>query len=187
MFDKIINFLWVTKRFEKYPDINFTANEIQKLFIHKENSLALKIILPGWGDGLSWVTKILVRRLSRRGYSCLAYSLPKTILPYDPNLAPGIFSIVKETIKRDIKDIKSQYNFKRLDIIAPSLGVVIACLVANDNRDITNTFFMVPGSCLASSLWDGARTQRLKQVYTTQGIDKEKLKNFGTLLRLKTM
>lgn len=177
MFDKIINFLWITNHFEKYPkNNNFTANEMQRFFIHKENSLTLKIILPGWGDGFSWVTKVLVKRLSRRGFSCLAYSLPRTILPHDPNFAPGIFSIVKESIKKDITNIKSRYNFKKIDIIAPSLGVVIACLVTNDNNDITNTFFIVPGGCLASSLWDGVRTQRLKQIYETQGMDKEKLK-----------
>ena len=177
MFDKIINFLLIKNRFEMYSkNTDFTANEIQRFFIHKENSLALKIILPGWSDSLSWVTKGLIRRLSRRGFSCLAYSLPRTILPHDPNLAPGIFSIVKEFIKRDISNIKSQYNFKKIDIIAPSLGVVIACLIANDNKDITNTFFIVRGGCLASSLWDGVKTQRLKQIYETQGIDKEKLK-----------
>ena len=177
MFDKIINFLWVTNHLEKYPkNTNFTANEIQSFFIHKENSLTLKIILPGWGDGFSWVTKVLVKRLSRKGFSCLAYSLPRTILPHNPNLALGIFNIVKESIKKDITNIKSQYNFKKIDIIAPSLGVVIACLIANGNKDITNTFFIVPGGCLASSLWDGVRTQRLKQIYETQGIDKEKLK-----------
>ncbi len=177
MIDKIINFLWITNHFEKYArNTNFTIDDIKRRFTHRSNSSVLKIILPGWSNGISWTTKALVGRLSRKGFSCLVYSLPKIILPYDPNLAPAIFSIIKEFIKKDIANIKSQYNFKKIDIIAPSLGVVIACLIANDNKDITNTFFIVPGSCLASSLWDGTRTQRLKKIYETQNINKEKLK-----------
>ena len=176
MIDKIINFLWITNHFETYrKDINFSISEIRKYFIHKDDSHTLKIILPGWGDGISWATKVLSRRLSRRGFSCLTYSLPRTILPHDPNLAPAIFNTIKESIKKDITNIKSQCNFKKIDIIAPSLGAVIGCLIANDNDDITNTFFIVPGSSLASSLWDGVRTQRLKRIYETQSINKEKL------------
>ncbi len=176
MIDKIINFLF-TNHFEKHrKNTNFTVNDIQKYFIYKDGSHTLKIILPGWGNGVSWTTKVLARRLSQRGFSCLVYSLPRTILPYDPHIAPAIFNIVKESIKENIVNIKSQYNFKKIDIISTSLGVVTACLIANDNKDIINTFFIVPGSCLASSLWDGVRTQRLKQIYEAQGMDKEKLK-----------
>ncbi len=177
MFDKIINFLWVTNRFEKYSkNVNFTADEIQRFFIYKEHSFALKIILLGWSSGLSWITKILARRISRKGFSCLVYSLPRTILPHDTNLAPKRFSIIKEFIKQDIANIKSQYNFQKIDIIAVSLGVVSACLIANDNDDIQNLFFIVPGSCLTSSLWNGIKTQKLKNIYERQNINQEQLK-----------
>lgn len=186
MIDKIINFLWITNHFEKYrKDIDFSIDDIRKYFVYKDGSHTLKILLPGWGDGVSWTTKVLARRLSRKGFSCLVYSLPKAILPHDPNLAPAIFNTIKESIKKDITNIKSQYNFRKIDIIAPSLGAVIGCLIANDNEDITSIFLIVPGSCLASSLWDGIRTQRLKQTYENQNVSKENLKKLWHLLAPK--
>lgn len=127
----------------------------------------------------------MVRRLSRRGFSCLVYSLPRTILPHNPNLASEIFNSAKESIKEDIIKIKSQYNFIKIDIIAPSLGVVLACLIANDNKDVTNIFFLVPGNSLASPLWDGVGTQKLKQIYETQGFNKRKLEKLWHTLAPK--
>ena len=57
-----------------------------------------------------------------------------------------------------------------------------ACLIANDNDDIQNLFFIVPGSCLASSLWNGIRTQKLKNIYERQNISQEQLKtSWGNL------
>lgn len=186
MIDEIVNFLLAANHFEKQrADVEFTISDIRKYFIYKDNSHTLKIILPGWGSGLSWITTLLVRRLSRRGFSCLVYALPRTILPYNPNVAPETFGNVKTLIKDDIAHIKSRYNFKKIDIIAPSLGAVIACMVANDNKDIAGIFLIVPGSCLASSLWDGIRTQKLKQTYATQSIDKKKLKKLWHFLAPK--
>jgi hypothetical protein len=43
----------------------------------------------------------------------------------------------------------------------------------------------VPGSCLASSLWDGVRTKKFKKEYEFQGIDKEKLKEIWKSLAPK--
>lgn len=176
MFDKIISLLLVNNHRKSIPkNPNFTVKDIQKFFKYKKNSTTLKVILPGWSDGLSWVTKIFARHLSRKGFSCLVYSIPRTILPHNPHLAPEIFNLVRETIKKDISEIRSQHNFKNIDVIAPSLGAVIACLIANNNQDITNIFLLVPGSRLASGLWDGIRTQGLRQIYENQGFNKEKL------------
>ena len=50
-----------------------------------------------------------------------------------------------------------------------------ACLIANGNADITNLYFIVPGSSLASSLWHGIRTQDLRKAYATQQFTEQSL------------
>lgn len=175
-FDIIITFLLKLFRYFKRKENN-SEIRIDKKFIQNGSSSTLKIILPPWRDGESIVTKILIRRLCKKGHSCLVYFFPRQILSTDVYKTVKIFNFIKDQIRADIIKLKAEHLFKKIDIIAPSIGVVSACLVANNNSDISNLFFVVPGSCLASSLWDGIRTKKLKDNYKRQGISREKLKN----------
>jgi hypothetical protein len=181
--DKIIGFLFngvdsIDK--EENPEIYVT-----KKFIKNNDSSILKIILPPWGDGESFITKILIWRLSKKGYSSLAYFFPKHILSSDVTKTVKTFNFIRDRIKSDILNLKTEHKFKKVDIIAPSLGVVSACLIANDNDDIQNLFLVVPGSCLASSLWNGMRTQKLKNAYEHQNISQAQLRNIWESLAPK--
>ncbi|MFA6099053.1 MAG: hypothetical protein WCV50_05985 [Patescibacteria group bacterium] len=179
--DNIINFLsnGLYSSDKKEEGVEFNIN---KKFIKNDSSSTLKIILPPWGDKESIISRILIRRLNKKGYSCLAYFFPRHILSSDVDKTVEFFNTIKERVKSDIKKLKAEYNFQKIDIIAPSLGVVSACLIANGNQDISNLYFIVPGSCLAASLWNGIRTQHLKNIYEKQGINQEKLINiWGSL------
>jgi hypothetical protein len=158
---------------------------INKKFIKNSGSAVLKIILPPWGDKDLLVTKILISRLQNKGYSTLNYFFPRSILSPDVNVTIKSFYLIRDRIKSDIAELKAEYNFKQIDIIAPSLGVVSACLIANNNNDIDNLFLIVPGSCLASSLWHGIRTQKLKNNYQRQNISEEQLIKIWTSLAPK--
>lgn len=178
--DRIINF--VLNGFDFSDEKRYSEIHINKKFIRGSDNSSLKIILPPWGDGEPIVTKILIRRLHKRGHSCLAYFFPKHILSPNIDDTASFFKLIQDQIKSDISRLKTEYSFKKVDIIAPSLGVVNACLIANDNDDIQNLFFIVPGSCLASSLWNGIRTQKLKNIYERQNISQEQLKtSWGNL------
>jgi hypothetical protein len=172
--DNVLNFL--LNGFDFSSDKDDSEIYINKKFIRGENPSILKIILPPWGDGEPFITKFLMRKFNKSGYSCLAYFFPKYILSKNPKNTIKFFEVIKNQIKSDIQELKSQHGFSQIDIVAPSLGVVSACLIANQNNDIQNLFFIVPGSCLASSLWDGIRTQNLKEHYEQSDLDKEQLK-----------
>ncbi len=181
--DNIISFLFNGFDFiDKEEGLEIYIN---KKFIKNKDSSVLKIILPPWGDGESFITKILIRRLYKKGYSSLAYFFPKHILSSDVNKTIKTFNFIRDQIKSDILKLKAEHKFQKIDIIAPSLGVVSACLIANDNDDIQNLFFIVPGSCLASSLWNGIRTQKLRNIYEYQNINQEQLKNIWESLAPK--
>lgn len=173
--DNIINLLFSgLDFFNKEKSSKFYIN---KKFIKNSNSSVLKIILPPRDDEKSLITKLLIWRLHKKGYSCLAYFFPRNILSSDVYHTIDNFSLIKDQIRLDIHKLKAEHNFQKIDLIAPSLGVVSACLIANDNDDISNLFLIVPGSCLASSLWNGIRTQKLKNIYESQNIKQEQLKN----------
>lgn len=148
---------------------------ISKNIIHADNSSTLKVILPPWGDQESFATKILLQRLHKLGCSTVTYRIPQHILSVNTDHTLRFFITLKEQVKRDIQELKTTYHFSTVDIIAPSLGVVSACLIANGNDDISNLYFIVPGSCLASSLWNGIRTKHLRIIYEQQGLNEEQL------------
>lgn len=172
--DNVIDFL--SNGFDLFDKEERSEIQMDKKFIRNDKSSVLKIILPPWGDGESFATKILMWRLKKNGYSCLAYFFPKYILSSNINDTLKFFNSIKDQLKSDILKLKAEYNFQRIDIITLSLGVVSACLIANDNDDIQNLFFIVPGSCLASSVWNGIRTRKLKNVYEHQNINRKRLK-----------
>lgn len=174
-FDKIIAFLSLLNRFENYQINDLPAADIKKNFIYKNNSTILKVLIPPWGNGEYLVTKLLRRRLIKKGYSCLSYTLPRRILSSDIYLTLKLFNDISEQIKLDIAELKVKHHFQQIDIISFSLGAVNACLIANNNPDISGLFLIIPGACLASSLWDGVRTQRLKKIYEKQGVNRGQL------------
>jgi hypothetical protein len=181
--DNIINFL-----LHGFGSTNKEDNAkfyINKNFVRNNGSAVLKIILPPWGDGDSLVTKILIRRLQNRGYSTLNYFFPRNILSPDVKATIESFYFIRDQIKSDIAKLKAEQGFKQIDINAPSLGVVSACLIANNNNDVNNLFFIVPGSGLAASLWNGIRTQKLKNNYQRQNISEEQLIKIWTSLAPK--
>ena len=175
-FDNIISFL--LNSFDSGNKEKNSEIHIGKKFTKNNNSSVLKIILLAReGEGEAYITKILIRRLHKKGYSSLSYFFPKHLPSSNANKTINNFDFIKNQIKFDILKIKTEHNFQKIDIIAPSLSVVSACLIANDNDNIQNLFLLVPSSCLASSLWNGIRTQKLKNTYEHQNINQEDLKN----------
>ncbi len=173
-FDKIITSVLPRTYLEKYRLGNDT-HHIRKKFIHKQGSSSLFIVLPPWGDGAG-LPRFLTHHLVKLGNSCLVYSFPRSILSPDPKLTLKIFHEIAGKIKTDIALIKQKYNFQQIEIIAPSLGCVSGLMTANGNKDVTGLYLIAPGSCLASSLWDGIRTRKLKGIYENKNINKEYLK-----------
>jgi len=176
-FDYLIKTLWISNYFE-----NFSKSEdkqeknfaIKRYFKHVEGAKKMVVILPARNNALL-LTKFLCWRINRSGSSCLYYSFPNELLSPDTKSTLKGFMDKKEEIRRDISEVKDNFGYEDVDLVAPSLGVVSAMLIANDNKDINRLFLVVPGSCLAASLWHGIRTQKLKKIYEKNGIDCDKL------------
>lgn len=173
-FDYIIKFLWLTNYFEKFPDPKGKNYPIEKYFRHASRADELIVVLPFW-KSWTFANKLLNWRALRSGKSCLFYSFSPELLSSDPEYTLQEFHKIKAQVRQDISDLKKQYGYSKIKIIATSLGVVSAMMIADGNKDVDELLLIVPGSCLASSLWDGIRTQRLKKIYEQKGIDKEKL------------
>ncbi len=171
--DHLFHFLFRPFDFFRTPEKAEIA--IEKRFIATPGATVLKVIIPPWGNGESIVTKILARRLQKAGYACLIYSFPKYLLSTDPKNTLRFFTAIRAQVLADIGQYKSAHSFQRIDLIAASLGVVSACLIANENVDITNLYFIVPGSSLASSLWHGIRTGDLRKAYVHQRFTEQSL------------
>lgn len=179
MFDAIIHFLFISERFEKYERRRAAKKSflrgVKKFFVPQKKSKTLKVIIPPWGDSEYYVTKILKKRLARQGFACLSYSFPQDLLSADVENVSMKFQLIKEKVLTDIEKLRKRHGFLEIDLIGISLGVVTACLVANNSKYFKDLFFIVPGSCLASSLWDGIRTQKLALAYQNQGLSKDGL------------
>lgn len=173
--DNIFNFL--------YNFFDFSNNKgssrvvVSKVFLKNNNTSVLKIIIPPRGGGESFIDKILIKRLYKKGYSCLSYYVSSSILSSNINETIKSFDLLVNQIKADISELKNEHDFKRIDVIATSLGVIGACLTANNNNSIDNLFFIVPGSSLALPLWDGISTQDLRTIYEKQNINREQLES----------
>ena len=51
-------------------------------------------------------------------------------------------------------------------------------MCANNNQNIDEIFLIIPGHCLAESIWQGISTQKIRQEYENQKISLKKLKNY---------
>jgi len=181
--DYFFNFLFnISDLLNKEENLKF---HISKIFLKNDKTSILKVVIPSRGGGESFVDKILINRLYKKGYSCLAYRIPGSVLSSDINETVRYFDLIKNQIKSDISKLKNEHHFKRIDIVAASMGVVSACLISNDNDDINNLYFIVPGSNLALSLWNGIRTQNLRNIYEQQNINQEQLNSIWKVLAPK--
>lgn len=179
MFDTIISFLTITQRFEKYikktENVNDILNGTQKRFVFRKKSNTLKVILPPWGNSEYYITRLLINRLIKKGFSCLSYSFPQELLSANAEVTESKFNAIREKVLADIEDLKRQYGFEEIDLIGVSLGGVSACMIANNSNYFKDLFLIVPGNNLAASLWDGIRTQRLKNSFQNQLLEKPDL------------
>ncbi len=181
--DHIVAFLYnVIDFFKKRKIPEFY---IERKFLRNNKTSVLKIILSPRGDSVPPTDKILFKRLYRKGYSCLYYYISGSVLSTDPYKTVENFNMVKNQVRFDVSKLKTEYHLERIDIITSSMGAVSACLIANNNDNINNISLIAPGSTLASSLWNGIRTQDLRKIYEEQGVNHEKLKNIWTTIEPK--
>ncbi len=166
--------------FREKVDNKYEEKEDRKLilkhFFHQKKSDVLYVFFPQMeGYEKDSLNRKLRKVMKKRGYSFLEYSFSASLL--DDNYKDVIknFTSIKKDFSDELRRLKKDFKFKEINIIGISIGCVSACLAAN-NKDIQKLFLIIPGHCLAESLWNGIRTQHLKNRYEKQGFLLKKLK-----------
>jgi len=172
-FDRIIS------KFEQEKDgISFKAKPkdyIKKEFKYKKGSSILYAIVPPWHVELG-ISRVLKKKILANKDSYIDYVFSPEILSTYPNTAKKCYNIIKKTVRSDLNKLSKKYGFSKIVIIGISLGCVNALMIANNNPLVKKIILIAPGHCLAESLWNGVRTQKLRQEFEKKGINLEKLK-----------
>lgn len=174
-FDKIFFYTWNRRQIfdREIPPERI----IKSRFTHKEESSELYVIFPSWG-GNFYLNHFLRRRFMLDGYSFLEYQFSKGILSTDKEMTLKYFKAICEKAKGDIEKLKKEHNFQKIKVIGISIGCVNACMMAENNPNINELILVVPGHCLAESMWQGFDTQELRKTYEKEGATLPELKKY---------
>lgn len=175
IFDKIFFYIRNSKQVfdEKIP----ARKLVKKKFWHKKGSKELFVILPPWGGRL-YLNFFLRKKLLKQGYSFLEYEFPEAILSSNWEITLEEFSRIRETVAKEIEKIKKKHGFKKINLIGVSIGCINTCMIANNNSFIDELFLIIPGRCLAESMWKGISTQKIREAYEGKRITLKKLKEY---------
>jgi len=139
----------------------------------------LTVIFPPW-HGERMVTRVLERRVSRYA-AVLAYDLHDHIL--EPNI-PGVIATYESMTNRIAEQVgmlRTDRRYSAPHLIGISLGNVALSMTAaklmalNEPDPFSRVTSVVPGSNLALSMWDGMRTQGLRETFERQGVTRDQL------------
>jgi len=147
----------VERRFEYYPD-----------------SKRLHILMPPWRGKLAF-TDELSKFFRKKRRSFLTYEFPNGILSSDHQTTIEFFRSIEGRVNSDVEGLKGEYGFTDFDMTGMSLGCVNSTMIANRNPIYGNMTLLVPGHCLAESMWSGYRTQHLRQEFEERGVSEEQL------------
>ncbi len=150
--------------------------EVKNKFTYAKGSKGLCVFIPPW-RARSFYYFFIKRQINRKGYSLLEYKIPSSLLSSDYEFTLYHFKNMQQAIKKDISDLRERYGFEQITILGTSLGCVEALMVASDNPLIQKIILIVPGNCLAESVWKGIRTKGLRKSFEKKGIKLDFLKN----------
>lgn len=150
---------------------NFQGH-VKKHFTESLHSRVLYVALPWWGFRR---VESLSAKIVKRGYSFLGYEFPVGILSADYQATRRYFEMIRDMVVEDIRRLQAIHRFSEVNILGMSLGCVHAAMVS-EVFPFDAVTLVVPGHCLAESMWVGIRTQHLKKLFEKQGVTLERLK-----------
>jgi len=164
------------KGYHRCRRIVISKENIFKKFYHFNNSKVLVVHVPAWFESFS-KQNLLIWNLKKKNVSFLGYQFPGGLLSDDPFLVRDNLLFISSVILSDLRELKEKYGFEKIIFMGVSLGGVIASLVCENNNDIDELVFVVPGYSFATSLWKGILTKKLKKKFKENGISLAQLKN----------
>lgn len=139
------------------------------------NDQTLYVYLEAWHARDFW-RKPFLRYVKRRSSAALIFQFSESLLSENPMLTPRNFNTVVGGVVEDINKFKDQHTVREVVLVGISLSCVTALLLISNGLEVSKLILVVPGDDLAASLWDGIRTQKLREVYNRGfGYSREKL------------
>lgn len=152
------------------------SDTLNQEFYHHPRSSVLWVRLPSWGETIS-TTNPLKNKMVMNKYSFLDYQFSTKILSSNQNLTKKYFEEINGLVISDIKRLKKQYNFSRVNILGASIGTSNTFTIVNNSPKLFDKIVVIcPGNSLADGMWEGINTQFIRRAYERKGISLEKLK-----------
>lgn len=142
--------------------------------LYNPGASKLAVVFPPWHGG-GKTTQNLVSRLVGDGSAVLNCEFHDQIIEPNAERVPKSFASIQESVGSELQRLHECMGYRRIHLIGISLGNVAMTMVAEVFQDFSAATFLVAGSNLASAMWDGRRTQGIKEVLRSQGYTKAQL------------
>jgi hypothetical protein len=128
----------------------------------------LAVIFPQW-HAVGWPNSELTKRLKKQNWAVLNYQFHDQILEPNIERVPQSYGAVQAEVIEDLEYIEESEAYERVHFIGISLGTMAMTLVASEYSGFSSATFVLPCSKLASSMWEGSRTQGIREGLEEQG------------------
>lgn len=131
-------------------------------------------ILGGWKTK-QWLYVIPATLLKLNGYRCIVYTYDPSVLSPNVDQTRESMISIRDAILAKIAEMKEQGG-KDFSLFGFSLGAVLACMVADKDREISKVILNTVGASFAASVWSwDDRMPGFKRSLQSQGYTLEKL------------
>jgi len=134
----------------------------------------LNVIFPPWHGG-GRVIDLLGRRLAI-GSSVLRYEFHDRILEPDIENVQMSFNKIAGRVSDDLDHITAKSNYEKVHLVGLSLGNVALAKTARMFDDFDTVTMVTAATILSDAMWEGARTQNIRQVFEEQGVTQRQLR-----------
>ena len=151
-------------------DASYTADQaiVGMEYVHVPHSDALTIVFPPWHAPV-WFTRHIKEQLLHNRTNALVYDFNPLLLSKDIIRVKNSFEYIALHIPEDVKKVESSRLIRHINLLGLSIGNVALCITAEKLQKFDNVTLVAPGNDLATSLWDGWRTRRLRNNLKAEG------------------
>lgn len=139
------------------------------------NGQQLYVLFPPWHGGAQPYQK-LARRLAAQNKAVLAYTFHDEILKPDVDEVLKSFQCMQTIVADELNTIADSQKYDHIRLISMSLGNPALAMVTAEFDRFDSASFALSATDLASSMWHGIRTQRVRQGIESQGYSLEAVK-----------
>lgn len=122
----------------------------------------LAVMFPPWHGG-SWPYQALVKRLVKQNWAVMDNTFSGEILKPDASQVLASFNNIQATVTDELRRVVDEERYESIHLIGLSIGNAALALVASAYGEFTGATMITPGSSLAECVWDGIRTQHIRE------------------------